>query len=92
MTNLNIKFGDDAVKSDRSTLRVIGSVGEPLNPEAWKWLYEVVGHHQCAIVDTYWQTETGKLPASPSPLSPSLFPSPYFPLPLYFPLPYVWHS
>lgn len=60
-----MKFGDEAVKSDRSTLRVLGSVGEPLNPEAWKWLYEVVGKHQCAIVDTYWQTETGKLSPPP---------------------------
>jgi len=41
------------------TLRILGTVGEPINPEAWKWYYEVVGRKQCAIVDTYWQTETG---------------------------------
>jgi acetyl-CoA synthetase len=52
------------VKGDRSSLRVLGTVGEPINPEAWKWYYEVVGSSQCAIVDTYWQTETGTSPAS----------------------------
>lgn len=46
-------------KYDLSTLRVLGTVGEPINPEAWIWYHEVVGHEQCAIVDTYWQTETG---------------------------------
>jgi acetyl-CoA synthetase len=58
------KYGDAAVKSNRSTLRVIGSVGEPLNAEAWKWLYDVIGEQRCAIVDTYWQTETGPPPPS----------------------------
>lgn len=52
--------GDSHVaKADRSSLRVIGTVGEPINPKAWLWLYEVVGNKQVAIVDTYWQTETG---------------------------------
>uniref|UniRef100_A0AC35FUI8 Acetyl-coenzyme A synthetase n=1 Tax=Panagrolaimus sp. PS1159 TaxID=55785 RepID=A0AC35FUI8_9BILA len=51
---------DNMVKSyDRSKLKVIGTVGEPMNPCAWKWLHEVVGEKACAIVDTYWQTETG---------------------------------
>lgn len=52
--------GDDFVKrSSRSTLRVLGTVGEPINPEAWRWYFNVVGEGKCAIVDTYWQTETG---------------------------------
>jgi acetyl-CoA synthetase len=54
-----VQYGDDSVKSDRSSLRILGSVGEPINAEAWKWLYNVVGLKQCSIVDTYWQTETG---------------------------------
>lgn len=41
------------------SLRVLGSVGEPINPEAWKWYHDVVGRKRCAIVDTYWQTESG---------------------------------
>ena len=44
---------------DLSTLRVLGSVGEPINPEAWKWYFNHVGRGKCTIVDTYWQTETG---------------------------------
>ena len=55
-----MRFGDDAPKKyDLSSLKVLGSVGEPINPEAWRWYYEVVGRSQCTIVDTYWQTETG---------------------------------
>ncbi|MEM1198224.1 MAG: acetate--CoA ligase, partial [Pseudomonadota bacterium] len=46
-------------KTDRSTLRLLGSVGEPINPEAWEWYYNVVGDGRCPIVDTWWQTETG---------------------------------
>ena len=53
-------LGDKFVKStSRKSLRVIGTVGEPINPEAWKWYFEVVGNGKCPIVDTYWQTETG---------------------------------
>lgn len=48
-------------------LRVIGSVGEPINPEAWHWIYEKIGFKQCAIVDTYWQTETGSIVMAPIP-------------------------
>lgn len=44
--------------SSRASLRVIGTVGEPINPAAWLWLHDVVGEKRCAIVDTYWQTET----------------------------------
>lgn len=52
--------GDDPVKGhDLSSLRILGTVGEPINPEAWRWYYEVVGHKRCPVVDTWWQTETG---------------------------------
>lgn len=52
-------YSDNFVKKhDRSSLKIIGTVGEPINPAAWKWLYYVVGDEKCAIVDTYWQTET----------------------------------
>eukprot|EP00468_Gymnochlora_sp_CCMP2014_P006280 CAMPEP_0167746662 /NCGR_PEP_ID=MMETSP0110_2-20121227/3837_1 /TAXON_ID=629695 /ORGANISM="Gymnochlora sp., Strain CCMP2014" /LENGTH=687 /DNA_ID=CAMNT_0007631451 /DNA_START=113 /DNA_END=2176 /DNA_ORIENTATION=- len=55
-----MKHGSKFVeKYDLSSLRVLGSVGEPINPEAWKWYFEVVGNKKCSIVDTYWQTETG---------------------------------
>ena len=55
-----MKFGDAPVKKhDLSSLRVLGSVGEPINPEAWRWYNTVVGGGRCAIVDTFWQTETG---------------------------------
>ena len=52
---------------DRSSLRVLGSVGEPINPEAWRWYYEVVGDRRCSIVDTFWQTETGGHMITPIP-------------------------
>ena len=56
------KYGDEGVKGyDLSSLRVLGSVGEPINPSAWEWYYQSVGKGKCAIVDTYWQTETGTL-------------------------------
>ena len=55
-----MSIGDDLVnQSDLSSLRLLGSVGEPINPEAWHWYYEVVGKSNCSIVDTWWQTETG---------------------------------
>lgn len=60
--------GDDFVtKSDRSSLRLLGSVGEPINPEAWEWYYHIVGKEKCPIVDTWWQTETGGILISPLP-------------------------
>jgi acetyl-CoA synthetase len=43
----------------RKSLRILGTVGEPINPEAWRWYHKVVGEERCAVVDTYWQTETG---------------------------------
>lgn len=55
-----MRYPEGPIKDyDLSTLRVIGSVGEPINPEAWKWYYDFVGHGKCNVVDTYWQTETG---------------------------------
>lgn len=63
-----MRSGDTPVtKHDLSSLRVLGTVGEPINPEAWRWYYNVVGKKQCAIVDTYWQTETGGVLASSLP-------------------------
>ena len=60
--------GDDFVnRTDRSSLRLLGSVGEPINPEAWDWYYRVVGNSKCPIVDTWWQTETGGILISPLP-------------------------
>ena len=50
-----------ACRHKRTSLRVLGTVGEPINPEAWLWYYNVVGNSQCAIVDTFWQTETVSL-------------------------------
>ena len=55
-----MREGDAPVKAhDRSSLRILGSVGEPINPEAWRWYFDVVGEGRCAVVDTWWQTETG---------------------------------
>lgn len=60
--------GDDFVtKTDRSSLRILGTVGEPINPEAWEWYYRVVGDSRCPIVDTWWQTETGGHMLTPLP-------------------------
>jgi acetyl-CoA synthetase len=54
-------------KFDGSSLRIMGSVGEPINPEAWRWYHEVIGHEHCPIVDTWWQTETGGILITPLP-------------------------
>jgi len=75
--------GDDFVKrTDRSSLRLLGSVGEPINPEAWEWYYRVVGNGRCPIVDTWWQTETGGILISPLPgatvLKPGSATRPFF--------------
>jgi acetyl-CoA synthetase len=67
--------GDGLVKStDRSSLRILGSVGEPINPEAWEWYYHVVGDGRCPIVDTWWQTETGGILITPLPGATALKP------------------
>ena len=70
-----MKEGDEPVKSTkRSSLRLLGSVGEPINPEAWLWYYNVVGEKRCPIVDTWWQTETGATLISPLPGATDLKP------------------
>ncbi|MCU0577421.1 MAG: acetate--CoA ligase [Desulfobacterota bacterium] len=62
------KEGDDWVKKhDLSSIRILGSVGEPLNPEAWRWYYNMIGRGECTIVDTWWQTETGGILITPLP-------------------------
>ena len=62
------KEGDELVnKRDLSSLRLLGTVGEPINPEAWLWYHRVVGHENCPIVDTWWQTETGGIMITPLP-------------------------
>lgn len=61
-------------KADLSSLRILGSVGEPINPEAWKWYHEVVGKGKCPIVDTWWQTETGGILITPLPGATALKP------------------
>ncbi len=78
-----MREGDEWVKkTDRSSLRVLGSVGEPINPEAWNWYYNVVGDGRCPIVDTWWQTETGGHMITPlpgaTPLKPGSATMPFF--------------
>ena len=74
-------------RSDRSTLRVLGTVGEPINPDAWKWYWEVVGDGRCNIVDTWWQTETGGICIAPvAPATATKPGSATMPLPGIFPL------
>src|SRR5688572_23693632 len=63
-----MRWGDDhPAKHDLSTLRLLGSVGEPINPEAWMWYRKEIGHDRCPIVDTWWQTETGAIMITPLP-------------------------
>lgn len=63
-----MKWGDEFINSsDLSSLRLLGSVGEPINPEAWIWYQRVIGRNNCPIVDTWWQTETGSIMISPLP-------------------------
>ena len=70
-----MKEGDNPVKSTkRSSLRLLGTVGEPINPEAWLWYYNTVGEKRCPIVDTWWQTETGAALISPLPGATDLKP------------------
>jgi acetyl-CoA synthetase len=67
--------GEEPVKkTSRASLRLLGSVGEPINPEAWEWYYRVVGDNRCPIVDTWWQTETGGILISPLPGATALKP------------------
>ena len=70
-----MREGDAPVKrTSRKSLRLLGSVGEPINPEAWEWYYHVVGDERCPIVDTWWQTETGGILISPLPGATALKP------------------
>ena len=70
-----MREGDEPVKrTSRKSLRLLGSVGEPINPEAWLWYYNVVGEGRCPIVDTWWQTETGGILISPLPGATDLKP------------------
>jgi len=63
-----MKFGDSIPNSfDLSSLRLLGTVGEPINPEVWKWYYTIIGKSKCPIIDTWWQTETGAMMISPLP-------------------------
>ncbi len=78
-----MREGDDPVKqTSRKSLRILGSVGEPINPEAWEWYYHVVGDGRCPIVDTWWQTETGGHMLTPLPgatrLKPGSATRPFF--------------
>jgi acetyl-CoA synthetase len=67
--------GEDPVKrTSRASLRLLGSVGEPINPEAWEWYHRVVGDNRCPIVDTWWQTETGGILITPLPGATALKP------------------
>jgi acetyl-CoA synthetase len=78
-----MKWGDDEpAKHDMSTLRLLGSVGEPINPEAWMWYRDTIGRGECPVVDTWWQTETGGIMISPLPGATTLKPgSATFPVP-----------
>ena len=70
-----MREGEEPVKrTSRKSLRLLGSVGEPINPEAWEWYYQVVGDSRCPIVDTWWQTETGGILISPLPGATDLKP------------------
>jgi len=77
------KEGDDFVKkANISSLRILGTVGEPINPEAWNWYYNVIGRGECPIVDTWWQTETGGILITPLPgaidIKPGMATMPFF--------------
>ena len=63
-----MKWGDEyPARHDLSSLRLLGTVGEPINPEAWMWYHEHIGGERCPIVDTWWQTETGAIMITPLP-------------------------
>ena len=68
---LFMRYGEEWVKKhDLSSLRLLGSVGEPINPEAWIWYYKNIGNERCPIMDTWWQTETGHFMITPLPITP----------------------
>ena len=79
---LAARGNEHVTKHDRSSLRVLGTVGEPINPEAWEWYHGVVGEGRCNIVDTWWQTETGGIAISPiAPATPTKPGSATYPMP-----------
>ncbi|CAD7954529.1 unnamed protein product [Amoebophrya sp. A25] len=78
-----MRYGTDPVTQyDRSSLRILGTVGEPINPEAWRWYFDVVGEKRCPIADTFWQTETGGHVVTPlpgcTPMKPGAATLPFF--------------
>ena len=78
-----MREGDKPVKkTSRKSLKLLGTVGEPINPEAWMWYYKTVGNSKCPIVDTWWQTETGGILISPiagtTPLKPGSATLPFY--------------
>jgi acetyl-CoA synthetase len=77
-----MRFGDAwPARHDLSSLRLLGSVGEPINPEAWRWYHRVIGRERCPIMDTWWQTETGMFMITPvpsAPLKPGSATKPFF--------------
>lgn len=71
LIRLMMKYGDEwPAKYKMSSLRLLGSVGEPINPEAWRWYYKLIGKEKCPIMDTWWQTETGMFMITPLPVMP----------------------
>ena len=77
-----MRYGDAWPKRhDLSSLRLLGTVGEPINPEAWRWYYRVIGGERCPIIDTWWQTETGHFMITPLPVTPLKPGSATFPFP-----------
>ena len=74
LRSLMSKGNEYLENSSRETLRTLGTVGEPINPEAWEWYYEVVGNSRCPIIDTWWQTETGGIMIAPLPGATALKP------------------
>ena len=79
---LMAKGNEPVLKTKRNSLRVLGTVGEPINPEAWQWYHEIVGNSSCDIIDTWWQTETGSVLISPiagiTPVKPGSATLPFF--------------
>ena len=70
-----MRLGEEwPAKHNLDSLRILGSVGEPINPEAWMWYYKNIGHENCPIVDTWWQTETGGFMITPLPGAHTLKP------------------
>uniref|UniRef100_A0A7C3UVN4 Acetate--CoA ligase n=1 Tax=candidate division WOR-3 bacterium TaxID=2052148 RepID=A0A7C3UVN4_UNCW3 len=68
---MHMRYGEKWAKEhDLSSLRLLGSVGEPINPEAWRWYYKHIGNERCPIMDTWWQTETGTFVIAPLPITP----------------------